>query len=235
MLKRSARGQTRKHRLRKFFRLRAVRVTGALILVFFVWVAFSVGQALLAPNGGSMSAKLAEWARDHYLGPVVTFGEWLTYSPPKVGGKPSFSLAVPSSQAVAPSPRSAKPWKVKAREFQAVVPATAGIARRQAAARRGPVAGAGEGPRRAGGVRDLPAGRDLHVLRKRDRLHGPAARLVPAAPRQRGSRRQRLGAELPAVDTAGLADRPACHVQRRVQARQRARAASTSTGTRRER
>jgi hypothetical protein len=28
---------------------------------------------------------------------VVTFGEWLTYQPPKVGGRPSFSLAVPSS------------------------------------------------------------------------------------------------------------------------------------------
>jgi hypothetical protein len=74
------------------------------ILVFFVWVAFSVGQALTAPNGGSISSKLAEWARDHYLGPVVTFGEWLTYEPPKVGGKPSFSLAVPSGQAIAPSP-----------------------------------------------------------------------------------------------------------------------------------
>ena len=57
------------------------------------WVGFSVGQALAAPGGGSMSTTLAEWARDHYLGPVVTFGEWLTYSPPKVGGKPGFSLA----------------------------------------------------------------------------------------------------------------------------------------------
>ena len=109
MLKRNGRGQTRKHRLRRFFRLRTVRVAGVLVLVFLVWVAFSIGQALLAPNGGSMSSKLAEWARDHYLGPVVTFGEWLTYNPPKVGGKPSFSLAVPSSEAVAPSPKSAKP------------------------------------------------------------------------------------------------------------------------------
>jgi len=30
----------------------------------------------------------------HYLGPVVTFGEWLSYQPPKAGGRPSFSLAV---------------------------------------------------------------------------------------------------------------------------------------------
>ncbi|MGH3199134.1 MAG: phosphodiester glycosidase family protein [Streptosporangiaceae bacterium] len=64
--------------------------------MFCVWVAFSVGQALTAPGGGSTSSKLAEWARDHYLGPVVTFGEWLTYQPPKVGGKPGFSLAAPS-------------------------------------------------------------------------------------------------------------------------------------------
>jgi hypothetical protein len=74
-----------------------VRVILALIVVFCCWVAFSMGQALTAPGGGSTSSKLAEWARDHYLGPVVTFGEWLTYQPPKVGGRPSFSLAVPSS------------------------------------------------------------------------------------------------------------------------------------------
>ena len=80
---------------------------GVLFLVVLFWVAFSIGQALLAPNGGSMSSKLAEWARGHYLGPVVTFGEWLTYDPPKVGGKPSFSLAVPSGEAVGPSRKPA--------------------------------------------------------------------------------------------------------------------------------
>src|SRR6202044_2363878 len=76
----------------------------------------------LAPNGGSVSSKLAEWARDHYLGPVVTFGEWLTYNPPKVGGKPAFSLDVPSSEVVPPSAKSAE--KAKASGFQAVVPGT---------------------------------------------------------------------------------------------------------------
>lgn len=49
------------------------------------------------PGGGSMSERLAEWARDHDLGPVVTLGEWLTYQPPKVGGKPSFALTGPSA------------------------------------------------------------------------------------------------------------------------------------------
>ena len=84
-------------RVRRLLRRPTVRVILALIVVFFCWVAFSLGQALTAPGGGSTSSKLAEWARDHYLGPVVTFGEWLTYQPPKVGGRPSFSLAVPSS------------------------------------------------------------------------------------------------------------------------------------------
>src|SRR6266702_698704 len=83
-------------RIRRFFRLRTVRVILALIAVFCCWVAFSVGQALTAPGGGSVSSKLAEWARDHYLGPVVTFGEWLTYQPPEVGGTPGFSLAAPA-------------------------------------------------------------------------------------------------------------------------------------------
>jgi hypothetical protein len=77
-----------------------VQVIAAVIAVFCCWVAFSVGQALTAAGGGSVSSKLAEWARDHYLGPVVTFAEWMTYNPPKVGGKPSFSLAVPSGEAV---------------------------------------------------------------------------------------------------------------------------------------
>jgi hypothetical protein len=90
-------GQRRllKRRMRGFLRRPTVRVIGVLVAAFLIWVSFSVGQALAAPGGGSFSSKLAEWARDHYLGPVVTFGEWLTYQPPQVGGKPSFSLTVP--------------------------------------------------------------------------------------------------------------------------------------------
>ena len=87
--------------IRRFFRLRTVRVILVLIAVFLCWVGFSVGQALAAPGGGSTAAKLAEWARDHYLGPVVTFGEWISYNPPKTGGKPGFSLAAPSGEAPA--------------------------------------------------------------------------------------------------------------------------------------
>ena len=111
-----------KGRFRRFTRRPTVRVIGALIGVFLVWVCFSVGQALTAPNGNSTSEKLAEWARDHYLGPVVTFGEWVTYQPPKVGGKPAFSLTVPRGEG-AVSAASAKA-KAKADAFKPIVPAT---------------------------------------------------------------------------------------------------------------
>ena len=128
MAKHDRRGRMKrmkKRRLRGFFRLRTVRAIGVLILAFFVWVGFSVGQALAAPNGGSASSALAEWARGHYLGPVVTFGEWLTYNPPKAGGKPSFSLAVPSGEAVAASPGPGKPGgKASAAAFRPDVPAS---------------------------------------------------------------------------------------------------------------
>jgi hypothetical protein len=103
-------------RVRRLFRRPVVRVIAAVIGVFLCVVAFSVGHALTAPGGGSVSSRLAEWARDHYLGPVVTFGEWLTYNPPKVGGKPSFSLAVPSGEAVTHK-------YAKAHGFKPIIPA----------------------------------------------------------------------------------------------------------------
>ena len=87
-------------RLRRFCRRRSVRVVAAIIGVFLVWVMFSAGQAAFKNNGQGFTANLAEWARDHYLGPVVTFGEWLSYNPPKVGGKPSFSYAVPKGERI---------------------------------------------------------------------------------------------------------------------------------------
>jgi hypothetical protein len=95
--------KVRLRRTRRFFRRRVVRVISAVVALFLVLVMFSAGQAAFKSNGQGLSANLAEWARDHYLGPVVTFGEWLSYNPPQKGGKPSFSLAVPSGQAVTPS------------------------------------------------------------------------------------------------------------------------------------
>ena len=110
----------RRGRIRRLLHRRAVRAGLALIAVLCCWAAFSVGQAMTAPGGGSASSKLAEWARDHYLGPVVTFGEWLTYSPPKVGGKPGFSLAAPpSSLATA----KASTTRSRTHGFQPIIPA----------------------------------------------------------------------------------------------------------------
>ena len=63
---------------------------------------------------------MAEWARDHYLGPVVTFGEWLSYSPPKVGGTPGFSLAAPASSLATAKARTTRS---RAHGFQPIIPA----------------------------------------------------------------------------------------------------------------
>ena len=93
----------------RFRRLRARRwfkVVVALLVAFVLWLGWSVGHALTMPGGGTVSERLAEWARDHYLGPVVTFGEWVSYQPPKVGGKPSFALTGPSAGPVG-EPKSA--------------------------------------------------------------------------------------------------------------------------------
>jgi hypothetical protein len=108
---RSARGRRRprKHRIRKFFRLRTVRVALAAFGVFMLVVAWSVGHALTAPGNGTTSDRLAEWARDHYLGPAVTFGEWLTYQPPKVGGRPQFALNGPGVAVKTPKTAAFRP------------------------------------------------------------------------------------------------------------------------------
>jgi hypothetical protein len=80
----------------------------AVVTVFVAIVGWSVGNALTAPGGGSVSERLAEWARDHYLGPLVTLGEWMTYQPPKVGGKPSFALTGPAAAPVRPAKHKVK-------------------------------------------------------------------------------------------------------------------------------
>jgi len=100
--------KVRFRRSRRFFRRTSVRIVSAALAVFLLLVLFSAGQATFKNNGLGWSANLAEWARDHYLGPVVTFGEWLSYNPPPKGGKPSFSLAVPKGEQVTTPPAKAK-------------------------------------------------------------------------------------------------------------------------------
>ena len=95
------RGQADKPRrprlVRRLLSHRSAQVVLVALIIFLGWVGWSVGQALMAPGNGTVSTRLAEWARDHYLGPVVTLGEWLTYQAPKVGGKPQFSLTAPTT------------------------------------------------------------------------------------------------------------------------------------------
>ena len=55
---------------------------------------WSVGRAISAPTNDPLSAKVAEWARDHGLGSVVTGLEAVQYrlNPPKIGGAPKIQL-----------------------------------------------------------------------------------------------------------------------------------------------
>jgi Phosphodiester glycosidase len=56
--------------------------------LFLVVVLWSVSTALLAPGTDPVTARLAEWGRNHYLGSVITSLENLqyTFSKPRVGG-----------------------------------------------------------------------------------------------------------------------------------------------------
>lgn len=62
------------------------RVMLACVTTLVFVVGWSLGHALTVPGGGTVSERVAEWARTHYMSPLVTFGEWLTYNPPKKGG-----------------------------------------------------------------------------------------------------------------------------------------------------
>lgn len=61
------------------------------LIVFLVVAGVSVVQALAAPGTDSASARIAEWARDHGMGDLVTFMEKEQYqhNQPKIGGAPT--------------------------------------------------------------------------------------------------------------------------------------------------
>ena len=65
-----------------------LRRVGVLMVVLVLWLAWSIGGALTAPGTDTTSARLAEWARFHGLGWVVSDLEQAQYkaNPPKVGG-----------------------------------------------------------------------------------------------------------------------------------------------------
>jgi len=92
----------------------------ALTTTFVLITGWSVLHALTMPGGGTFAERMAEWARGHQLGPVVTFGEWLTYQPPKKGGQPSFALTGPG--AVTGTVRHGRPGHGRPGSLQPVVP-----------------------------------------------------------------------------------------------------------------
>lgn len=55
-------------------------------LAFLGTVGGSVVSALTAPGTQSTTARIAEWARNNGMSPLVTLAEQLTYQAPKVGG-----------------------------------------------------------------------------------------------------------------------------------------------------
>jgi len=69
-----------------------MRVVLALMTTFVFVVGWSLDHALTAPGGGTVAERIAEWARNHNLGALVTFGEWLSYNPPQAGGRPNVNL-----------------------------------------------------------------------------------------------------------------------------------------------
>ncbi len=84
----------------------ARRIAVGLVVVLalgFLGTGWSLANAVFTPVNDPVSAKIAEWARGHGLGSVVTSLESLQYklNPPRVGGLPTGSLLQSSTNSVA--------------------------------------------------------------------------------------------------------------------------------------
>ena len=68
--------------------VRALQVLALVVLIFIGIIGYSVGGALTRPGNDSVSQRVAEWARDHHLGGIVTWLEKVQYSQnkPTTGG-----------------------------------------------------------------------------------------------------------------------------------------------------
>ncbi|QMU77692.1 phosphodiester glycosidase family protein [Streptacidiphilus sp. PB12-B1b] len=86
--------------IRRLLARRSTRAVLAVAALFAGWLSWSLGSALAAPGDDSVAARVAEWGRDHELGPVVTALESVQYKahPPAVGGRPDMAL-VPTGEA----------------------------------------------------------------------------------------------------------------------------------------
>jgi len=93
-----------------------------LLVGFLLWLAISLGGALINPSyGSSLGARLSEWAREHGGTGVVNWAEneWYSHHQPKVGGAPPKGairkprptpLAVTTGPAHLPSPVALQPF-----------------------------------------------------------------------------------------------------------------------------
>ena len=97
---RSTRVQSASHR--NFVARRVFVGIGALLFIGVIATSWSLASAVFTPVNDPVSAKIAEWARGHGLGTVVTTLESLQYrlNPPKIGGTPTGSLLQPSAVSV---------------------------------------------------------------------------------------------------------------------------------------
>ena len=76
---------------KSFFGRRILVISSLLVCGGILATGWSVAQAVTTSANDPISAKLAEWGRDHGLGSIVTGLESLQYqlNPPKIGGTPS--------------------------------------------------------------------------------------------------------------------------------------------------
>lgn len=84
------------------------------LVVFLVVAASSLGSALLAPGSDPPAARIAEWARDHGMGDLVTYLEKVQYeaNPPKVGGRPAGGIPVAGGKIAPTDPSRGTPAKI---------------------------------------------------------------------------------------------------------------------------
>jgi hypothetical protein len=96
-------------------RHRKLRIAGLVLVVALTPVAWSLGHALTAPGNDSFSARVAEWARGHHGGWLVTWLEKKTYVPPRVGGTPAATspLRTQAGSPPAPPPAAALPTAIR--------------------------------------------------------------------------------------------------------------------------
>jgi len=91
----------RTHRLppHVYWRRRALVLLALATIIVFMYLATTLFFALFNPTyGTSLSARAAEWGRQHSLGGFVTWAEKELYNPPKSGGAPpkgSFGSGTP--------------------------------------------------------------------------------------------------------------------------------------------